>query len=86
MIEKQKKQDGGCYVSTVLFDDESEVLHETVEPLLLYRQVDSYLEQLNKYHKYYEQEHEVSRVLNLKNSGRPERKLWEDAYHEEQER
>ena len=22
MIEKQKKQDGGCYVSTVLFDDE----------------------------------------------------------------
>lgn len=28
MIEKQKKQDGGCYVSTVLFDDESEVLHD----------------------------------------------------------
>ena len=31
MIEKQKKQDGGCYVSTVLFDDESEVLHDRVE-------------------------------------------------------
>ena len=30
MIEKQKKQDGGCYVSTVLFDDESEVLHDRV--------------------------------------------------------
>ena len=31
MIEKQKKQDGGCYVSTVLFDDESEVLHDRVK-------------------------------------------------------
>ena len=31
MIEKQKKQDGGCYVSTVLFDDESEVLHARVK-------------------------------------------------------
>jgi uncharacterized protein YegL len=30
MIEKQKKMDGGCYVSTVLFDDESEVLHDRV--------------------------------------------------------
>ena len=30
MIAKQKKQDGGCYVSTVLFDDESEVLHDRV--------------------------------------------------------
>ena len=30
MIEKQKKHDGGCYVSTVLFDDESEVLHDRV--------------------------------------------------------
>ena len=30
MIEKQKKQDGGCYVSTVLFDDESEVIHDRV--------------------------------------------------------
>ena len=30
MIEKQKKQDGECYVSTVLFDDESEVLHDRV--------------------------------------------------------
>lgn len=28
MIEKQKKQDGECYVSTVLFDDESEVIHD----------------------------------------------------------
>ena len=31
MIEKQKKHDGGCYVSTVLFDDESEVLHDRVK-------------------------------------------------------
>ena len=31
MIEKQKKQDGSCYVSTVLFDDESEVLHDRVK-------------------------------------------------------
>jgi len=31
MIEKQKKQDGACYVSTVLFDDESEVLHDRVK-------------------------------------------------------
>ena len=31
MIEKQKNQDGGCYVSTVLFDDESEVLHDRVK-------------------------------------------------------
>ena len=31
MIEKQKKQDGECYVSTVLFDDESEVLHDRVK-------------------------------------------------------
>ncbi len=31
MIEKQKKQDGGCYVSTVLLDDESEVLHDRVK-------------------------------------------------------
>ncbi len=28
MIEKQKKLDGECYVSTVLFDEESEVLHD----------------------------------------------------------
>ena len=28
MIEKQKKQDGVCYVSTVLFDNVSEVLHD----------------------------------------------------------
>ena len=31
MIEKQKKQDGGCYVSTILFDDVSEVLHDRVK-------------------------------------------------------
>lgn len=28
MIEKQKKQDGECFVSTVLFDNESEVIHD----------------------------------------------------------
>ncbi len=31
MIEKQKKQEGICYVSTVLFDDVSEVLHDRVK-------------------------------------------------------
>ena len=31
MIEKQKQQDGDCYVSTVLFDDESEVLYDRVK-------------------------------------------------------
>ncbi|MBQ3140772.1 MAG: VWA domain-containing protein, partial [Clostridia bacterium] len=30
MIEKQKGQEGVCYVSTVLFDDQSEVLHDRV--------------------------------------------------------
>ena len=30
MIEKQKKQDGACYVSTVLFANESEVIHDRV--------------------------------------------------------
>lgn len=30
MIEKQKKQDGECYVSTVLFDNVSEVIHDRV--------------------------------------------------------
>ncbi len=30
MIEKQKKQEGECCVSTVLFDGESEVLHDRV--------------------------------------------------------
>ncbi len=30
MIEKQKKQDGDCIVSTVLFDDESRVIHDRV--------------------------------------------------------
>ena len=28
MIEKQKKEEGACFVSTVLFDDKSEVLHD----------------------------------------------------------
>ena len=28
MIEKQKKKDGECYVSTVLFDNESTVIHD----------------------------------------------------------
>lgn len=31
MIEKQKKQDGECYVSTVLFDNVSEVLHDRMK-------------------------------------------------------
>lgn len=31
MIKKQKNQDGFCYVSTVLFDNESEVLHDRVK-------------------------------------------------------
>ena len=31
MIEKQKKLDGRCYVSTVLFDNESEVLHDRID-------------------------------------------------------
>ncbi len=30
MIEKQKKEEGICYISTVLFDGESEVLHDRV--------------------------------------------------------
>lgn len=31
LIEKQRRQDGKCYVSTVLFDNVSEVLHDRVE-------------------------------------------------------
>ena len=31
MIEKQRRQDGECFVSTVLFDNVSEVLHDRVE-------------------------------------------------------
>ena len=31
MIEKQKKEEGKCFVSTVLFDNVSEVLHDRVE-------------------------------------------------------
>lgn len=30
MIEKQRRQEGTCYVSTVLFDNTSEVLHDRV--------------------------------------------------------
>ena len=30
MLEKQRKEDGECYVSTVLFDNVSEVLHDRV--------------------------------------------------------
>ena len=31
MIEKQKKEEGECYISTVLFDNVSEVLHDRVQ-------------------------------------------------------
>ncbi|MBO4432776.1 MAG: hypothetical protein J5852_04505 [Clostridia bacterium] len=31
LIEKQRKQDGECYVSTVLFNDTSEVIHDRVK-------------------------------------------------------
>lgn len=31
LIEKQKKQDGECFVSTVLFDNESEVLYDRLK-------------------------------------------------------
>ena len=31
MIEKQRKEDGECFVSTVLFDNVSEVLHDRVK-------------------------------------------------------
>lgn len=31
MIEKQKKEEGECYISTVLFDHESQVLHDRVK-------------------------------------------------------
>ncbi|MCQ4023304.1 MULTISPECIES: hypothetical protein [unclassified Ruminococcus] len=31
MIEKQRKEDGECFVSTVLFDNHSEVLHDRVK-------------------------------------------------------
>lgn len=41
MIDKQKKQDGECYVSTVLFDNVSEVLHDRLKlsdiPKMTYR-------------------------------------------------
>ena len=30
LIEKQRKQDGECYVSTILFDNDSQVLHDRV--------------------------------------------------------
>ena len=31
LIEKQKKQDGTCFVSTILFNSESQVLHDRVK-------------------------------------------------------
>lgn len=31
MLEKQRKQEGACYVSTVLFNGESKVLHDRVD-------------------------------------------------------
>lgn len=31
LIKKQKKQDGECFVSTILFDDKSEVVHDRVK-------------------------------------------------------
>ena len=31
MIEKQKKQEGECYVSTVLFNNASEILHDRIK-------------------------------------------------------
>lgn len=31
LIEKQKKEDGECFVSTILFDDMTEVLHDRVK-------------------------------------------------------
>ena len=31
LIEKQRKQDGECYVSTILFDNVSEVIHDRVK-------------------------------------------------------
>ena len=31
MIEKQRKEDGDCYVSTILFDNVSEVIHDRVD-------------------------------------------------------
>ena len=30
LIEKQRRQDGECYVSTILFDNDSQVLHDRV--------------------------------------------------------
>jgi hypothetical protein len=30
MLEKQKKQDGACYVTTVLFNSESATVHDRV--------------------------------------------------------
>ena len=31
MIEKQKKEEGECFVSTVLFDNTAEVLHDRIK-------------------------------------------------------
>ncbi len=31
LVEKQRKQEGECLVSTILFDNESQVLHDRIE-------------------------------------------------------
>lgn len=41
LIEKQRKQGGECYVSTVLFDNESEVLHDRVPLSKIAKMIDS---------------------------------------------
>ncbi|MBR4278823.1 MAG: VWA domain-containing protein [Clostridia bacterium] len=41
MIEKQKKQEGDCVVSTILFDNESEVLHDRIKVCDVPRMTDS---------------------------------------------
>lgn len=41
LIEKQRKQGGECYVSTVLFDNESEVLHDRVPLSKIAKMTDS---------------------------------------------
>ena len=34
MIEKQRKEDGECYVSTILFNNESKVLHDRITSII----------------------------------------------------
>ena len=40
MIEKQKKLDGECYVSTILFDNVTEVLHDRIKLLEISKMTD----------------------------------------------